>query len=228
MRVENYEQFEEIFESDYEYEDDIIDEDFVEDEKETEDDFDYDGYRLHKYDGYTGEITCEIAVEKYETLVRHYAMQYCGDGAEYEDLVQEGLCRIKQQFERCKDKKRLTAYLKRSIPGFICNKAEELRKLADYKNRVDFDSIPEPATEAVGYDWHERETEMFRQLKKLLTENEMEILSMIYRGYSVRMTARIRNVSHTAIENTISRIRKKLTPLKPWLEDKTEFPCEEE
>jgi len=214
-----------VQDSDYEYEDDIIDEDFAEDEKAEADDFDYDTYRMRMYDNYKGEITYEIAAVKYEALIRHYALEYCGEGAEYDVLVQEGLLKLKTYIEKCTDKKRLTAYLKKRLPGYIFEEAEKLREEANYGNRVSLDSIPEIAVEAVGYDWHERETEMFRRVKKLLTKNEMQILNMIYRGYSVRLTARIRNVSHTAIENSIARIRKKLMPLKPWLEDNTEFPC---
>lgn len=214
-----------IQESEYEYEEDIIDEDFAEDEKAEADDFDYDTYRMRMYDNYKGEITYEIAVVKYEALIRHYAMNCFGDGAEYDVLVQESMLELKRLLDKCKDKEKLTAYLRKTMPGIIYNIAKRLRQQANYENRVPFKEVFENATEAVGYDWHERETEMFRRVRKLLTKNEMQILSMIYRGYSVRLTARIRNVSHTAIENSIARIRKKLTPLKPWLEDNTEFPC---
>lgn len=216
-----------IQDTDYEYEEDIIDEDFAEEETQEKDEFDYDGYRMHKYDDYTGEITYEIAVEKYETLVRHYAAKYMSNEADYEELVQEGLIKLQTLIEKCENKKTLNAYLKKSLKCHICKSAKRLREQANRDNCISLDIAQEPLTEAVGYDWHEREVAMFRKVKSLLTQNEMQILSMIYKGYSVRMTARIRNVSHTAIENSIARIRKKLTPLKPWLEDKTEFPCTE-
>lgn len=184
--------------------------------------FDYTGWRLHRYDDYKGPLTVEIAVVKYEALVRKYA----GKGAEYDDLVQSGFEAIVCWLPGHENDEGAAKYLKMLIRGKILEAAELLRKQADFENRVFFDEFDAMVADDAGYDWRSRETAMFEKVRALLSDEEMREVELLYAGRSKRNIADVMGVSHTAINKRFIVIRRKLFELKPWLEVMALFKCE--
>ncbi len=195
---------------------------------ENDDGFDYTGWRLHRYDDYKGPLTVEIAVVKYEALVRKYAAKYASKGAEYDDLVQSGFEAVVRWLPGHENDEGAEKYLKKLIRGKILETAELLRNQADFENRTFFDEFAVTVSEDAGGDWLSRETVMFEKVRALLSAEEMREVELLYAGHSKRGIAEVMGVSHTAVNKRFAVIRRKLFALKPWLEVMALFKCEQD
>ncbi|MDO4953158.1 MAG: hypothetical protein Q4E34_04965 [Synergistaceae bacterium] len=198
----------------------------------TDEEFDYDGWRMHRYDGYEGKLTEEIIVCKFEAYIRKLAGQSQGGGAEYDDLVQAGMEAAVKAFRGHENDAGLLRYLQIKIAGGIKDEAERQRRQARYSG-AELDETDETAGTAVKEtageygldDWNAREKAMFEKISSRLTKEEMIEVRLLYEGTSKRRTAAILGISHTAAGKRAEKIRRKLEPLKPWLQDMTEYKC---
>ena len=191
-------------------------------EKETKSD------KKPMYWDYEGPMTEEIALIKYSCLVKKYAWEYTGNGAEYDDLVQIGNMAIIKHWQGHESTRQLTKFLQVKLRWLIANAAEDLRKQAAYDKSVAFDELLSKPEESIGFDWAERENAMFTKLKGYLTDEEMIIVTGLYEKKTLRLIAQDIQVSHVAILKRIKTIQKKLRPLIPWLEFMAEFKCTQE
>ena len=196
-------------------------------EEADEDGFDYDGWRMHRYDKYDGRLTEDIAVCKFEAYIRKLAGQCKGGGAEYDDLVQAGMEAAATALRGHEDDAGVLRYLQIKIAGGIRDAAKKFRRQARFSN-VPFDATAETSgiseEECFG-DWKSREKTMFEKISVHLTEEEMRVTRMLYNGISKRQIARMLQISHTAAGKRAGRIRQKLKPLRSWLKDMAELKC---
>lgn len=196
-------------------------------EETDEDGFDYDGWRMHRYDKYNGRLTEDIAVCKFEALIRKIAKRYTGGGAEYDDLVQAGMEAAATALRGHEDDEGVLRYLQIKIVGGIQDAAKKFRRQARF-SKVPFDVIAETSgiseEECFG-DWKSREKTMFEKISVCLTEEEMRVTWLLYNGISKRQIAQMLQISHTAAGKRADKIRQKLEPLRSWLKDMAELKC---
>ena len=157
-------------------------------------------------------MTEEELMEKYTPMVKATARRYAGRGAEYEDLVQEGFLALLILIRKCTDRKWLTAYIAKRLPGYVRSAAQRDRGLRSKACFVDFEIIPEVVFDPFEKD-RRKIVEIIHIIKKILSPDEYFIVRDVLDGWSQNDLAEKYDISQQAVSARMKKIRAKLEPV---------------
>jgi RNA polymerase sigma factor (sigma-70 family) len=157
-------------------------------------------------------MTEDELIEKYAPMVKATARRYAGRGAEYEDLVQEGFLALLILIRKCADKKWLTAYIAKRLPGYVRTAAQRYRGLRSKACFVDFEFIPEVVFDPFEED-RRKIIEIIHTIKKILLPEEYIIARDVLDGWTQNDLASKYDISQQAVSARMKKIRAKLEPV---------------
>lgn len=157
-------------------------------------------------------MTEDELIEKYTPMVKATARRYAGRGAEYEDLMQEGFLALLILIRKCNDKKWLTAYIAKRLPGYVRTAAQKQRGLRSKACFVDFEIIPEIVFDPLEED-RRKIVEVIHIIKKILSPDEYFIVRDVLEGWSQSDLAEKYDISQQAVSARMKKIRAKLEPV---------------
>ncbi|MGB5823220.1 MAG: RNA polymerase sporulation sigma factor SigH [Proteocatella sp.] len=171
----------------------------------------------------------EFILKKYKNLVKSNARQYHINGADKEDLIQEGMIGLYKAIrdynhekniyfhvfaQLCITRQILTAVRganrKKHIPlnDYVSLNAtyeEDQENLIDQLNKQKIKGPEEILIEK------EDNENLRKTLKEILTEKEVRIVDLYLQGYSYVEMAKIIGISDKGISSALHRVKKKLT-----------------
>lgn len=152
----------------------------------------------------------ELLLEQYGPLIRATAVRYCGRGAEYEDLVQEGYVALIRLIPKCREQRWLAAFLKSRLPGCVRAAAARQRRRATV-------ALEDEALDEMFPDSKNGEERGYLELRELLertlSKEELDLTQALLEGFTQRELADARGISQQAVSGRLRKIRVKLAPL---------------
>lgn len=172
-----------------------------------------------------------VLLERYKDLVVKIARSYFIVGGEMEDIVQEGMIGLYKAIKRYDDKKNASfktfaiTCIKHQIQTAI--KRANTKKNAPLSNSVSLQSFSDNSDEEdflpvslifqVSPDEKvinkERYKRLLEEIKKMLSEKEMQVLRLYLKGYTYKEIGEILKMPYKSIDNSLSRIKTKLRSL---------------
>lgn len=179
-----------------------------------------------------GDDAWEVALE-FDPLIRKKAGNYAENGAEFDDLFQEGRMAAYRLALGCKEHKLLPAYMERSLRWLIKQAArkmqwpEQVVQLDLHVGDVSPRSLAEAgmddscALAILGFanrdDLTARDTternELKAALRAALTEAEYQLVMLFWYGYTRSETAAMLGITRQALEKRLKKIGKKVRPV---------------
>ncbi|MCF0247801.1 MAG: sigma-70 family RNA polymerase sigma factor [Synergistes sp.] len=157
------------------------------------------------------EATITEVIRDFRPLINSAAARYCGRGAEFEDLVQEGCLAVIRLLPKCSDRKYLAAFLKNRLPGCVRDAAAKMRwpnNCGSIEASQDEDG---PDLEIPSSEEPQRSSiELRIMIERALTPEELDITQALTEGFSQREIAEILCISQQAVSKRLSVIRRKL------------------
>ena len=141
-------------------------------------------------------------------LAKACARRYCGRGAEYEDLLQEGCLALLQLIPRCPTRdsqyQSLPLFLKRRVPGRVRDAAASMRHPRQDSLEDCLELGIEPAVE---------DCRSFELLIGL-NDSERALADGLAAGCTQKEMARRLGVTQQAVSRRIAKLRIRLAPLR--------------
>lgn len=171
----------------------------------------------------------EFVLKKYKNLVKSNAKQYHINGADKEDLIQEGMIGLYKAIRDYNPEKKIYFHVfaqlcitrqimsavrganrKKHIPlnDYISLNVTYEEDQENLLNQLNKQKIKGP--EEILIEKEENEN-LRRTLKETLTEKEVRIVDLYLQGYSYLEMAKIIGISDKGISSALHRVKKKLT-----------------
>lgn len=144
----------------------------------------------------------EEVLTAFRPLVEATARRYSGNGAMYEDLVQEGYLAMIELLPRCKNRKYLAKFLKDRLPGRV--RAAARRAWKTFGREEEFD--PEEFHGACFQDtpW------TLWVVEELLPGEDCHIARLIGAGFTQQEIAENLGITQQAVSFRVGRMRRKI------------------
>ena len=145
---------------------------------------------------------CEDVLKKFRPLVEATARRFADNGADFDDLVQEGYLAIMELLPRCRNKKFLPKFLKLRVTARV--KARASKWWRSFKRSDEFD--PERHSPA-----YLEELPWTRWVAEgVLPERDCRIVRLLEAGFTQQEIAEDLGLTQQAVSFRVGRIRKKL------------------
>jgi len=145
---------------------------------------------------------CEDVLKKFRPLVEATARRFADNGADFDDLVQEGYLAIMELLPRCRNKKFLPKFLKLRVTARVKARANKWWK--PFKRSDEFD--PERHSPA-----YVEELPWTRWVAEgVLPERDCRIVRLLEAGFTQQEIAEDLGLTQQAVSFRVGRIRKKL------------------
>lgn len=172
----------------------------------------------------------EFILKKYKNLVKSSARQYHINGADKEDLIQEGMIGLYKATRDYNYEKNIYFHvfaqlcINRQIMTAVRSaNRKKHNPLNDYVSlNSDYEEDQENIIDKLNQQKmkgpeelliEKEENENLRKtLKEMLTEKEVRIVELYLQGYSYLEMAKIIGISDKGISSALHRVKKKLTP----------------
>ncbi|MCM1335910.1 MAG: sigma-70 family RNA polymerase sigma factor [Eubacterium sp.] len=154
-------------------------------------------------------------VYRYTRIIRRKAAKLGRSGAEPDDLIQEGFLGLIAAVRTYREKRgKFSVYANTCIENRM--KSAVLKAGAGYTAEADYDfnllsDDGTPTEESVILK--EQNAELFKKLESLLSGREFEVLRLYLAGYRYKEIAARLSLSVKAVDNSLSRLRRKLKKL---------------
>ena len=146
----------------------------------------------------------EDILRSFRPLVESIARSYRGNGAEFEDLVQEGYLAILELLPRCRNRQYLAKFLKWRVRARVRARAAALWRWNRPGVKVEFDpEKPSPHYEEP-LPWTRWAAE------GILPEGDVRVLRLLEAGFTQQEIAQHLGVTQQAVSYRVGRIRRKL------------------
>jgi len=145
----------------------------------------------------------EDILTAFRPLVMATARRYCGNGAAFDDLVQEGYLAMLELLPRCNNRKYLAKYLKDRIPARVRTAARRAWRTTESEEELDPETFTGCAftPEIPWLQW---------TADGLLGGRDSHILRLIGEGFTQKDIAELLSLTQQAVSHRVGRIRKKL------------------
>lgn len=170
----------------------------------------------------------EFILRKYKNLVKSHAKQYHINGADKEDLIQEGMIGLYKAIRDYNPQKNIYFHvfaqlcIARQIMTAV--KSANRKKHTPLNDYISLDINTEEVTENLIEQFSvnavkgpeqlliekEDSENMRKKLKRTLTEKEIKIVDLYLKGYSYAEMAAIVGISDKGISSALHRVKKKL------------------
>lgn len=142
----------------------------------------------------------EDILTAFRPLVEATARRYCGNGASFDDLVQEGYLVMLDLLPRCSDRKYLAKFLKDRLPARVRSAARRAWRCFGAEDELDPETIPGCASvqELPWIRWVAEE---------ILSERDCNIVRRIGAGFSQNEIADAIGLTQQAVSFRVGRIR---------------------
>lgn len=182
----------------------------------------------------------------FRPLALKMAAKYAGRGAEFDDLLQEGLLALDilvSQWEAMEEEEReeeLSVYVAKRFPGRVRDAAERSRWRYDDENfrylDVPLEEIMEKSYDVLSEEIVESprvslaaadmqvDFDVEATLRRVLSDEEFWIVWWLMYGWTLREIARKLDIPHTTLHYRLKKIRRKLLPYLPMMIMTTEGP----
>ncbi|KUK99550.1 MAG: Sigma-70 family RNA polymerase sigma factor [Synergistales bacterium 54_9] len=145
---------------------------------------------------------CEDVLKKFRPLVEATARRFADNGADFDDLVQEGYLAIMELLPRCRNKKFLPKFLKLRVTARV--KARASKWWRPFKRSDEFD--PERHSPA-----YLEELPWTRWVAEgVLPERDCRIVRLLEAGFTQQEIAEDLGLTQQAVSFRVGRIREKL------------------
>ncbi|MCH5348347.1 MAG: sigma-70 family RNA polymerase sigma factor [Oscillospiraceae bacterium] len=163
-----------------------------------------------------GRNAVTVLISRYLGLVRKKASSFSCNGAESEDLAQEGLLafmRAVSAFEPERGAK-FSSFASVCVTNGIRSAVSRLSRDAEESLPEDIDEKAEDSTTPENI-WFEKETisGLYEEIELLLSEKEWSIFRLYLGGASYSEIAGKLEISEKSVDNAVFRVRKKLKKL---------------
>lgn len=144
----------------------------------------------------------EEVLKAFRPLVEATARRFSGNGAMYEDLVQEGYLAMLELLPRCKNRKYLAKYLKDRLPARVRTAARRAWKV--FKNEDEFDTEQFHGACCQELPWTRWVAE------GALPERDCRIVRLLEVGYTQQEIAQKIGLTQQAVSFRVGQIREKM------------------
>lgn len=171
----------------------------------------------------------EYILKKYKNLVKSHAKQYHINGADKEDLIQEGMIGLYKAIRDYNPQKNTYFHvfaqlcITRQIMTAV--RSANRKKHTPLNDYISLDMNTEDANENIIGQFSvtsvkgpeeiliekEDSENMRKKLEKVLTEKEIKIVDLYLNGYSYMEMAKIIGISDKGISSALQRVKRKLT-----------------
>lgn len=174
-------------------------------------------------------------LSKYKSLVNKISRSYFLIGGDMEDIVQEGMIGLYNSITHWTQKSAsfktfATTCIKHQIQSAVRVASSEKNKILSQALPIAEDrqedeeeiellipsDLPSPYDEVLE---HEKFDKIYSIVNKTLSKLEKKILSLYLKGYSYKEIAEMAEISKKSIDNGLTRIKNKLSPLKNEIDD---------
>ena len=145
----------------------------------------------------------EEILTAFRPLVMATARRYCGNGAAFDDLVQEGYLVMLELLPRCRNRKYLAKFLKDRLPARVRTAARRAWRTTDSEEELD----PETCTRCAftpELPWLQWVAD------GLLCGRDSHIVRLIGEGFTQKEIAESLSLTQQAVSHRVGQIRKKL------------------
>lgn len=187
----------------------------------------FNDYELLSYIADGNEDANNIIIKKYEPLINKIAIKmlsFCkNNGLEKSDLVQEGMIGLNHAIERYHEQKDVLFYtyakkcIERKMISVVISSNRNKNKILNESISYDDDEnlilkfvkseTPSPEQEIINI---EIEEELLQKIKKVLTDLEEEVFSLLISGFKYKEIAEMLDKDSKSVDNAIQRIKTKI------------------
>lgn len=188
---------------------------------------DFNDYELLSYIAEGNEDANNIIIKKYEPLINKIAtkmLSYClNNGLEKSDLIQEGMIGLNHAIDRYQEKEDVLFYtyakkcIERKIISVVIasnrNKNKILNESISYDDEENLllkfikSQTPSPEEQVINLELEEN---LLIKIKKILTDLEEQVFTLLISGFKYREIAEILEKDQKSIDNAIQRIKNKI------------------
>ncbi|HPD98124.1 MAG TPA: sigma-70 family RNA polymerase sigma factor [Synergistales bacterium] len=143
----------------------------------------------------------EEILTAFRPLVMATARRYCGNGAAFDDLVQEGYLAMLELLPRCKNRKYLAKYLKDRLPARVRTAARRAWRTNDSEEELD----PETCK---GCSFTPEIPWLQWVAEELLGSRDSQIVRLIAEGYTQKDIAETMLLTQQAVSHRVGQIRR--------------------
>ena len=152
----------------------------------------------------------ELVMKAYRPLVKSIARQYRGNGAEFDDLCQEGCVAIMKLLDKCASEENLALFLHMAVKRAVRDAARRLR----WKERpADMEAYEELAAREDFPAVFDAPVEIHLLLKNLSDMRDRTLVLRLIEGATQAEAARELGLTQQAVSARLGHIRRTLAPL---------------
>lgn len=146
----------------------------------------------------------------YRPLVRSVARQYRGNGAEFDDLCQEGCLAMMKLMDKCTSEKNLALFLQMAVKRAVRDAARRLRWKERPADLEPYEELAEPEDLPAVY---EAPIEIELLLKQLPDARDRQLVFRLVEGATQTEAARELGLTQQGVSARLGHIRRTLAPL---------------
>ncbi len=146
----------------------------------------------------------------YRPLVRSVARQYRGNGAEFDDLCQEGCLAMMKLVDKCTSEKNLALFLQMAVKRAVRDAARRLRWKERPADLEPYEELAEPEDLPAVY---EAPIEIELLLKQLPDARDRQLVFRLVEGATQTEAARELGLTQQGVSARLGHIRRTLAPL---------------
>ena len=146
----------------------------------------------------------------YRPLVRSVARQYRGNGAEFDDLCQEGCLAMMKLMDKCTSEKNLALFLQMAVKRAVRDAARRLRWKEHPADLEPYEELAEPEDLPAVY---EAPIEIELLLKQLPDARDRQLVFRLVEGATQTEAARQLGLTQQGVSARLGHIRRTLAPL---------------
>jgi RNA polymerase sigma factor (sigma-70 family) len=146
----------------------------------------------------------------YRPLVRSVARQYRGNGAEFDDLCQEGCLAMMKLMDKCTSEKNLALFLQMAVKRAVRDAARRLRWKERPADLEPYEDLAEPEDLPAVY---EAPIEIELLLKQLPDARDRQLVFRLVEGATQTEAARELGLTQQGVSARLGHIRRTLAPL---------------
>ncbi|MBR3116245.1 MAG: sigma-70 family RNA polymerase sigma factor [Bacilli bacterium] len=195
---------------------------------------DENDYELNYLVSENSEEAKELFFKKYKPIIEMKARKFKeyveNRGYDYNDLIQEGMMGLSEAIKDYSSQKNTqfksfaNLCIDRQLSTFIRNIDREKHKILNNSVSIDMniDSLGKPLIELLdnknidpetAFVQVEEQSELYNQVKEVLTDSENEVFDLRVQGFSHKEIASLLNISEKSVAGRIQRIRKKVSKI---------------
>jgi RNA polymerase sigma factor (sigma-70 family) len=152
----------------------------------------------------------ELVLRAYRPLVRSTARQYRGNGAEFDDLCQEGSLAIMKLLDKCTSEDHLALFLRLAVKRAIRDAARRLRWKERPADLEPYEEMAVPEDLSAIFD---EPAEIHLLLMKLSDTRDRTLVLRLAEGATQAEVAAELGLTQQAVSARLAHIRRTLAPL---------------